>query len=408
MRGAIRRLAAGGNGWPLVAAGTALIAVSYGLARYAYGLYLPRFRAEFALSASTAGTLASVSYASYCLAIFLGAAFTARGAARGTAILAGATATVGMGLVAVSRSTKELGIGVAIAGASAGLSSPPLVALVASGVRPAFQNRAQTVVNAGTGLGVLVAGPSALALATQWRWSWVLFAALSLAVTVAIATTTRAVQNRPAGTGRLPRRRARRSIAARSALGAAAFGLGLASSAYWTFGRDLLAASGTPTNAAVAAWIALGATSILASVTGDLVARYRIDLVWASLLLMLSVATAGLAVEPRALPIVFASAVLFGASYVALTGILILWASRLMPHQAAAAVGATFLLLSAGQLVGATLTGVLVDHAGWTASFLTAAASALALMPLAATPRRNASTPRPTPPAEAPATHPCP
>jgi hypothetical protein len=102
-------------------------------------VYLPRLRAEFALSASTAGTLASVSYASYCLAIFLGAVFTARGAARGTAILAGATATVGMGLVVVSHSTKELGVGVAIAGASAGLSSPPLVALVASGVRPAFQ-----------------------------------------------------------------------------------------------------------------------------------------------------------------------------------------------------------------------------------------------------------------------------
>lgn len=406
MGSATRAPGVGGNGWPLVAAGTALIAVTYGLARYAYGLYLPTLRAEFALSASTAGTLASVSYASYCLAICVGTALTARGGARGTAILAGGTATLGMGLIAVAHSTNGLGIGVAIAGASTGLASPALVALVKDRVRPASQNRAQTAVNAGTGLGVLVAGPSALLLATHWRWSWTLFAALSLAVTVAIARATRTVRRRPAGEDTQPQ--PAESIAAGWALATAAIGLGLASSAYWTFGRDLLAASGTATDAAVAAWVVLGASSILAAVTGDLVARYRIELVWAGLLLMLSLATAGLALEPQALPIVFASAALFGASYVALTGILILWASRLVPHRAATAVGATFLLLSGGQLVGAALTGVLIDHAGWTASFLTAAASALAFTPLAATAHGNTTAPRPSAAARGPTPQSCP
>jgi MFS family permease len=168
-------------------------------------------------------------------------------------------------------------------------------------------------------------------------------------VTVAIATTTRPVHCRPAGPDRLPRPGG--SIAAGSALATAAIGLGLGSSAYWTFGHDLLATSGTATNAAGAARIVLGAASILAAVTGDLVARYRVDVVWTSLLLLLSLATAGVALAPQALPIVLASAVLFGASYVALTGILILWASRIEPHRAATAVAATFLLLSAGQLV---------------------------------------------------------
>jgi predicted MFS family arabinose efflux permease len=412
MGSASRVPAVGGNGWPLIAAGTALVAVTYGLARYGYGLYLPTLRAEFALSATTAGTLASVSYASYCLAICLGAALSARGGARGAAILAGATAAVGMGLIAVAHSTSELGIGVAVAGASTGFASPPLVALVADRVRLAHQNRAQTAVNAGTGLGVLVAGPSALLLATHWRWSWALFAALSLAVTVGVATTTRPVYgraarpDRPAGPDQ-PRRPGG-SIAARPALATAAIGLGLASSAYWTFGRDLLAASGTATNAAGAAWIVLGAASILAAVTGDLVARYRIDVVWASLLLLLSLATAGLALAPQALPIVLASTVLFGASYVALTGILILWASRIEPHRAATAVAATFLLLSAGQLVGATLIGMLIDHAGWTASFLTAAAGALAFTPIAATANRNANAPPRSAPAPGPATQACP
>jgi predicted MFS family arabinose efflux permease len=377
-----------GNGWPLIGAGTALIAVTYGLARYGYGLYLPTFRAEFALSASTAGTLAAVSYASYGLAICLGAGLTARGGARGAAILAGATATVGMGLIAVAHSTSELAVGVAVAGASTGLASPPLVALVANRVRLAHRNRALTAVNAGTGVGVLVAGPSALLLAAHWRWSWTLFAALSLAVTAAIAATTRPVHGRPDGPDRLPRPRG--SMGARPTLAAAAIGLGVASSAYWTFGRDLLAASGIAAHTAGAAWIALGAASILAAGTGDLVARYRIDAVWAGLLASLSLATAGLALAPRALPIVLVSTVLFGAGYIALTGVLLLWASRIEPHRAATAVAATFLLLSAGQVVGATLIGMLIDRAGWTASFLTAAATALAITPVAHRPRRGA------------------
>ena len=406
MRSATRASAVGGTGWPLIAAGTALIAVTYGLARYAYGLYLPTLRAEFALSASAAGSLASVSYASYCLAICLGAALTARAGARRTAILAGATATIGMGLIAVAHSISQLWIGVAVAGASTGFASPPLVALVADRVRLAYQSRAQTAVNSGTGLGVLVAGPSALLLATHWRWSWALFAALSLGVTVAIAATTRPIYGRSAAPDRL--RRAGGSTAGRPALATAAIGLGLVSSAYWTFGRDLLAVSGTDANAAGAAWIVLGAASILAAVTGDLVARYRIDVVWASLLLLLSLATAGLSLAPQSLPIVLASAVLFGAGYVALTGILILWASRIEPQRAATAVAAAFLLLSAGQLVGATLIGMLIDHAGWTASFLTAASSALAFTPLAATAHRNANAPPRSASVQDPATQSCP
>ncbi|WP_324277809.1 hypothetical protein [Blastococcus brunescens] len=39
----------------------AVIAVTYGLARYGYGLYLPQFRAEFGFSAGVAGWPAGCS-----------------------------------------------------------------------------------------------------------------------------------------------------------------------------------------------------------------------------------------------------------------------------------------------------------------------------------------------------------
>jgi predicted MFS family arabinose efflux permease len=390
MTGATSRQTGGATGWPLVAAGTALIAVSYGLARYAYGLYLPTLRLEFGLSASVAGALASAAYGCYCLAIAVSAALTARHRARQAAVLAGAAATLATGMIAVAPSPAALAVGIAIGGASTGLASPPLVALVAAAVRPDADEKAQTIVNAGTGLGVLVSGPSALLAAEHWRSVWALFAALSLAVTVAIATTSSATRARPHDLAGLARRRAESPPGGRRALIVGAVGLGVASSAYWTFGRDLLSAVGpTGTTAPATLWIALGAAGVLAAATGHLVARCGIGPIWAALLLSLAIATATLALQPQSLPLALASAVLFGASYVALTGVLILWASRLAPHRAATAVAGSFLLLSLGQLVGASLIGTLIDHAGWTPAFLTAAGTALACIPLAPTRHRH-------------------
>ena len=60
--------------------------------------------------------------------------------------------------------------------ASSGIASPPLAAAVARWVRAGVQDTAQTVVNAGTGVGVLVSGPVALLLLDQWRLAWGLFA----------------------------------------------------------------------------------------------------------------------------------------------------------------------------------------------------------------------------------------
>jgi predicted MFS family arabinose efflux permease len=110
------------------------------------------------------------------------------------------------------------------------------------------------------------------------------------------------------------------------------------------------------------------------------------------MVLLLSLATAALALGAGSLPVVLVSAALFGASYYALSGVLILWAVRLVPDSAATAVAAAFLLMAGGQLVAATTVGLLIDEAGWTASFLAAAVTGLAVMPLAASAR-----PCPTP-----------
>src|SRR5215208_7261381 len=53
----------------LVAPGLAMIAVTYGLARFAYGLFLPEMRESLDLSESVLGLIGAGSYAGYCFAV---------------------------------------------------------------------------------------------------------------------------------------------------------------------------------------------------------------------------------------------------------------------------------------------------------------------------------------------------
>ncbi|HLT60041.1 MAG TPA: YbfB/YjiJ family MFS transporter, partial [Microlunatus sp.] len=48
--------------------GAAMIAVTFGLARYGYGLLLPDMRDELSLSSGAAGLIASGTYAAYLIA----------------------------------------------------------------------------------------------------------------------------------------------------------------------------------------------------------------------------------------------------------------------------------------------------------------------------------------------------
>ncbi|MCF6746673.1 MFS transporter, partial [Blastococcus sp. KM273128] len=73
----------------LVGAALAVIAVTYGLARYGFGLYLPQFRAEFGFSAGAAGALAAGGYAAYCITALLAPLLVARGRGRGALWVAG-------------------------------------------------------------------------------------------------------------------------------------------------------------------------------------------------------------------------------------------------------------------------------------------------------------------------------
>ncbi|WP_037321002.1 MFS transporter [Amycolatopsis orientalis] len=357
----------------LTAAGLSLIAVSYGLARYAYGLFAPALRAEFGLDGGTLGTIASGSYVAYCLAVIASTAVTARWGARAGALAAGTTATAGTALIAAAPNAAVLAVGVVLAGASTGLASPSLADAVSRVVRANRRDRAQAVVNAGTGLGVLVSGPVSLLAVGDWRLAWWAFAAASALVTAWIARVVPPVRERrehglpvplfPPSTRRL--------------LPAAAT-LGLASAAVWTFGRDIaVSVGGLGETESTVVWIVLGAVGLAGAFTAELTSRAGLRRAWSAGMILFAAATALFALATRSLPALIIAAALFGAVYIGLTGVLILWGTRAYPGSPAFGVGVAFLLLALGQAAGAPLIGFLGDLIDLRAGFLAAAAMAV-------------------------------
>jgi len=166
----------------LVAPGLGMIAVTYGLARFAYGLFLPEMREALDLSETVLGLIGAGSYAAYCFAVVIALVFTSRTGPRFMAVAAGAVAVVGMAAVAGARAAWVLALGILVAGSASGLASPPMGEAVATSIREEFQDRANTLINSGTSIGIALSGSAALLVAERWRVAWTAFALIGSAV----------------------------------------------------------------------------------------------------------------------------------------------------------------------------------------------------------------------------------
>ena len=374
--------------WGLIGAGVALIGTCYGFARFAYGLFAPEFQDSFAITSTMSGAIGAGSYVGYCGAIVVSSVLTERFGARRLAVSAGVAATVGTAVVALASSSSMLAIGVLIAGSSTGLASPPMAAAVSRWIRGDAQDRAQTIVNAGTGIGVLISGPIALALLEQWRWAWGVFSVVAGGVTLWIRLTVppksseRSGKSADTGTSSTmmsstgSNERAYAPGTALMVLGA--FLMGLSSVAVWTFGRDLVTTvGGVGPLVSTSMWTVLGAAGIVGALGGDLVERAGLARSWSSVMTVMAAATVLLALAPGATTAIFAAASVFGASYIVLTALVLLWSIRLYPERAAVGVGLGFLMIAVGQAVGAAVAGILADATSVTAPFLICAALGL-------------------------------
>lgn len=246
----------------LVPAGLLLIAMSYGLARFAYGLFLPEIRADLALTATLSGIIGSGSYLGYCLSIVASAFAIARYGPRRVAVAAGTVATTGMLAIAMSPSPAALAFAVLFAGMSTGLASPPMADAVATVIAQDRQSLANTVINSGTSAGIALSGPIALIATGYWRAAYLFFALIALFATIWVACATPAAT--AVGTtavGHTTHRMRLGQLARRDALPVmlAATGMGFASAACWLFGREIMdAVGGLSAHTTSIAWVVIG------------------------------------------------------------------------------------------------------------------------------------------------------
>lgn len=372
---------AGASRFAVVSAGVLIIAVTYGLARYGYGLFVPQFRQSFGLSASSIGLLATGAYATYLAATALISWLAPRFGLRRPVLVAGVLAAGGMALIALARDPWTLMAGVLVAGASSGIAYPPFSQAVKRLLPESQQSTAVAVINSGTSYGVLVSGPLALVAGGQWRLAWVLFAALAV-----VATLWSAVALPRDGHARPPDRPAGEvptTLVSRRSLGlfGAALTIGFGTSVYWTFAVDLVARAGTlPPAAGRILVVLIGVAGILGGLAGAAVRRLGMRATFYATTGALCAALALLAVEAGAWAPLGVSGVLFGAAYFAATACLGMWSLRLFPDRPAAGFGATYFLISVGQLVGPFPAGLLAETAGLEVAFYAGAALTFATL----------------------------
>ena len=362
-----------GAAWPAVSAGVGLVAVSYGLARYGYGLLLPDMRAAFSLSSVALGLIASAAYASYLLAVASAGTLSARFGPRAVVVAGGGLAVAGMIVIAVAPNGPLLASGVFIAGGSGGLVFPPFADVIAELLPLRRRSRAMAAISSGTGWGVLVAAPIALLAGDGWRLAWLGFTALAVIATLWAARTVPGSVAATRAVG-LPRLRVSWFACPRSGpLLAGALLVGLAASVYWTFAVDLANEAGLGRDGARLLLGVVGAASIAGSAGGDLVERLggRVALVVSSLsmagaLALLATGAAG----PLGAVL---SATAFGAAYNLLVALQTIWSSRVYADRPAVGLGAVMFVLSVGLLAGPPLAGAVADRASLAAAFYAAA-----------------------------------
>lgn len=341
------------------ATGFGLIALCYGFARFAFGLFLPQIDAELKLGPSLSGVISGGSFAGYCIAIIAAAALTERFGARTVAIAAALLAAIGMAGIALAPSPALLAVAVIVAGASTGLASPPMAAAVAAAVRAERQNATNTIINAGTSAGVALSGPIALAVNGQWRATFAVFAgmAVMLAIGAAFALPPSRGTRSPAGLPSITR--------PLGCLIIATFMTGMASTAIWSFGGQLVAQGlgWGPTGTAIL-WSCIGAGGIAGAWAGSLVSRFGLQRI--HLLFCGAVAATIVAVGSGGAIawLVLSGGALFGAAYVMLTGAYLVWGVRALPDRPATGLTIGFLTLAIGQTVGASIFGLLMSGPG--------------------------------------------
>lgn len=340
-------------------------ATALGFARFAYGLLLPAMRDDLGWTLAQAGAMNTANGLGYLLGAMLTAAVVRR---LGTA----AAFRWGMVLTAAASAATALSddyLALLVTRAAAGLTGA--VVFITGGVIAARSSfgAAIPVYFAGTALGIVLSGAIIPALGSHWREGWIgLGVAAGLAALVSWSAARTDGDAPTTSTGQ-----ARMRPLWRTAVAYLLFAAGYIT--YITFLSAYLADRNAPVMQVTLVWTALGVAVVaVPALWSRPIAHWPGSTALATLLAVLA-GGAALALVSPALPVVLASAVVYGATFMGVPAAVTALIRRDTPPADWTATLAAFTtLFAAGQTAGPWIAGVLADHTStgatvaWTAT----------------------------------------
>lgn len=158
----------------------------------------------------------------------------------------------------------------------------------------------------------------------------------------------------------------------------AAFLTGAASAVIWTFGADLVAEHLDWSDEQVGRlWAVMGGVGVLGAAAGWLVARAGLNRVHVAAQVAMALAIVAVGHTATQPALAMTGGGLFGATYLTLTGVYLVWGTAALPERPASGVTLAFLALAVGQALGAPAFGFLMERAAPDTAVLAFAALAL-------------------------------
>ncbi|NBE50985.1 YbfB/YjiJ family MFS transporter [Streptomyces sp. YC537] len=368
-----------------------MIGVTFGFARYGYGLFLPEFRREFGLSVAQVGLIGSAACVGYVVGPLVVGVLVARIGPRPLVVVGGICATVGMAAVAAARDSVTLTVGLIVAGAGSGWVWAPYSDVVDRAVPAGSRDRVMGAIATGTAFAVALAGPMALlAGGAAWRYAWSGFAVAALAATVGNLLVLPGGTHRTPVSGQVPLRIGLFISRAALPLHFTALFYGLSGAVYWSFAVETVTRH-APAGALTVPlfWTTMGLSGTAGVLTGWFVGRYGLRRAHTVVFTGIAAAAVLLAAAPGHTAGVLLSAVLYGCAFMAGSALLAVWSYQVFPEHPSTGFTAAVFFLGIGTFTGPALLGLFAERYGLGAAFLLTAA--VAAVPLLAPPPRRRS-----------------